>query len=182
MKESAIPKILTFWFEEITPQHWFKKDDAFDKELRERFGDYVADALGGRLDQWAQTEDGCLALILLLDQFTRNIHRGTPLSFAGDDMAVALSLRAVKQGYVTETGGARNHFFLMPLMHSEELTIHDQALPLFKTYTNEMTYDYAVRHRDIIEKFGRYPHRNAILGRPSSAEEIAFLEQPGSSF
>ena len=95
MKEAFIPKIITFWFEEITPKQWFKKDDFFDELLRDRFGKLVHDALGARLDSWAQDRDGTMAIILLLDQMTRNIHRNTPLAFAGDDMALAHCLNAI---------------------------------------------------------------------------------------
>lgn len=182
MKETAIPEILSFWFEEITPKQWFTKDDAFDAMLKERFGTLVDDALGGRLDSWAQTEDGCLALILLLDQMTRNIHRNTPLSFAGDEMALAHALRAADKGYLLPEISSRNTFMLMPLMHSEDIAIHEMAAPLYAQYTNEMNQDYLQRHTIIIARFGRYPHRNEILGRPSSPEETQFLTEPGSSF
>ena len=182
MKETAIPKILHFWFEEITPQQWFKKDDAFDNLLKDRFGKYVADALGGRLDSWAGTKEGTLALILLLDQMTRNIYRNTPLAFAGDEMAVAHALRAVDKGYLDSTPSAQNNFMLMPLMHSEDMTIHARAEPLFAQFTSEMTQKFLRKHTVIIRRFGHYPHRNDILGRPSTEEEIAFLKEPNSSF
>ena len=182
MKEAAIPEILSFWFDEISPKQWFTKDDAFDAMLTERFGKLVADALGGRLDSWAKTKDGSLALILLLDQMTRNIHRDTPLAFAGDEMALAHALQAADKGYLSDEISAKNTFTLMPLMHSEDSAIHQIAAPLFAQYTNEMAQESLARHTAIITRFGHYPHRNAIIGRPSSDEEIAFLKQPGSSF
>ncbi len=182
MKDSAIPDILAFWFEEITPKQWFTKDPEFDALLEDRFGKLVNDALGARLDSWAQTSDGCLALILLLDQMTRNIHRDTPLAFAGDEMALAHALRGVDKGYLVPEVSAKNTFLLMPLMHSEDIEIHKLAVPLFASHTNEMNQDYLQRHTDIIERFGHYPHRNAILGRPSTEEETQFLTQPGSRF
>ena len=182
MKETAIPKILQFWFEDISPKQWFKKDDTFDDLLKDRFGKYVADALGGRLDSWASTKEGTLALILLLDQMTRNIHRDTPLAFAGDEMAVAHALRAVDKGYLETPPSAQNTFMLMPLMHSEDMTIHERAAPLFAYYTPEMVQNSLQKHTVIIKRFGHYPHRNAILGRPSTEEEIAFLQEPNSSF
>ena len=182
MKEQSIAQILAFWFDEITPKQWFFKDEAFDALLAERFGKLVNDALGGRLDSWAASKDGTLALILLLDQMTRNIHRDTPLAFAGDDMAVAHALNAVAKGYLDDEASSRNQFTLMPLMHSEDMAIHHKAKPLFAKYTNDLVQEYLERHSVIIERFGHYPHRNAILGRPSTDEEIAFLQEPNSSF
>lgn len=182
MKENFISKINHFWFEEISPKQRFQKDESFDALLADKFGNLVQDALGARLDSWASSKEGTLALILLLDQMTRNIYRDTPLAFAGDEMAVAHSLNAVQKGFLDEDHSAQNQFMLMPLMHSEDLTTHQKAQPLFATYTSEMVVDYLDKHRVIIERFGRYPHRNAILGRPSTEEEIAFLETPNSSF
>ena len=182
MKEQAIPQILSFWFEEITHKQWFGKDDAFDALLQERFGKLVADALGGRLDSWAKTRDGSVALILLLDQMTRNIHRNTPLAFAGDEMALAHALTAVEKQFLDDTPSAKNTFTLMPLMHSEDITVHEKAEPLFARYTGEMVQSSLQKHTAIIKRFGHYPHRNAIIGRPSSEEEKHFLTQPGSSF
>lgn len=181
--EKKISDILTFWFEEISPESWFKKDAAFDEMLKQRFGALVDQALAGQLDKWAETADGRLALILLLDQMTRNIFRDTPKAFAGDEIACALSLRSVAEGLVDKEADVnKRHFLLMPMMHSEDLQIQKQSLPLFKSFTKDMTYDYAVKHHDIVERFGRFPHRNSILGRPSTNEEVEFLKQPGSSF
>lgn len=178
-----INAILTFWFEEISPEAWFKKDASFDDKLEQKFCRYVKQALEGQLDIWAQHENGRLALILLLDQMTRNIYRNSPKAFSGDEMACALSLRSAADGIIeAETDMKRRQFFLMPMMHSEDLDIQKQSLPLFKSLTSEKIYDYALRHHDIIERFGRFPHRNQILNRPSSDEELAFLEQDGSSF
>lgn len=182
MKQAAISTILQFWFTDITPQQWFKKDDQFDDILRDKFGTLVQDALGGRLDKWAADKDGTLALILLLDQMTRNIHRDTPLAFAGDEMALAHALNAVSKGFLDEGISPRNLFTLMPLMHSEDIEIHRKAKPLFEAYAPPMSLDSLAQHMAIIERFGHYPHRNAILGRPSSDEELAFLNTPGSSF
>ena len=182
MKDVYIPQILTFWFSEIEPKQWFTKSEAFDQSLTEKFGPLVADALGGRLDGWAKDKDGSLALILLLDQMTRNIHRGTPLSFAGDEMALAIALRAIDKGFLEDGKGPRNLFMLMPLMHSEDISIHHKALPLFTEHAPEMSLKSLGEHTAIIARFGHYPHRNEILGRPSTDEEIAFLKEPGSSF
>lgn len=182
MKTAYIPKILSFWFEEISPKSWFKKDPDFDAKCQSEFGDMVAHALGGRLDSWAADKDGMLALILLLDQMTRNIHRDTPLAFAGDEMAVAFSLRAIHDGYLSDETTPHNLFYLIPLMHSEDLALHHKAAPYFAAHTSEMSVESLRQHTAIIERFGRYPHRNAILGRPSTEEEVQFLTQPGSSF
>ena len=181
--EKSITAILTFWFEETSPEAWFKKDTFFDSILMQKFGRLVEQALAGQLDKWAQQNDGRLALILLLDQMARNIYRNTPKAFAGDEIACALSLRSSTDGTVeAETDMHKRQFFLMPMMHSEDLVIQKQSLPLFKALTSDNIYNYAVRHHDIIERFGRFPHRNDILKRPSSEEEVAFLAQPGSSF
>ena len=181
--EKSIQAILVFWFEEITPEFWFKKEPLFDDMLKQKFGRIMEKALAGQLDKWAQNKNGRLALILLLDQMTRNIFRNTPKAFSGDDIACALSLKSVADGFLeTEKNIHKRQFFLMPMMHSEDLEIQKQSLPLFKTLTSANTYDYAVRHHDIIERFGRFPHRNKILNRPSSEEEVTFLAQQGSSF
>jgi uncharacterized protein (DUF924 family) len=172
-----------FWFTELTPEDWFKKDDSFDQQLQDRFGDLVGDALGGRLDRWAEADQSCLSLILLLDQMTRNIFRNQPRAFAGDEFALSLSLKGQAAGWIAAAKTLpERQFWLMPMMHSEDLAVQDSSLPLFEKLTNEDIYGYAVRHRDIIARFGRFPHRNAILGRPSSAEEEAFLQEPNSSF
>ena len=181
--EHALSDILNFWFEDISPEAWFTKDAQFDQQLKQRFGDLVEKALAGQLDKWAENGDGRLALILLLDQMTRNIFRDTPRAFAGDEMACALSLRSVAEGILeSEPNIHKRQFMLMPMMHSEDLEIQTRSLPLFKAFTLEMTYDYAVKHYEIVERFGRFPHRNSILGRPSTVEETEFLKQPGSSF
>ena len=181
--EKSITAILKFWFEETSPETWFKKDALFDDMLMQKFGRLVEQALAGQLDRWAQKKDGRLALILLLDQMARNIYRDTPKAFAGDEIACALSLRSSADGTVeAETDINKRQFFLMPMMHSEDLEIQKQSLPLFKKLTSDSTYDYAIRHHYIIERFGRFPHRNKILKRPSSEKELAFLLQPGPSF
>jgi uncharacterized protein (DUF924 family) len=174
--------VLAFWFEDSTPAQWYMKDTAFDDVIRDRFEPTVAAALASRLDGWADNAAGCLALILALDQFTRNIYRDTPQAFSGDEMALALSLRCVDRNYLAHDDAAWRQFMLMPMMHSEDLAIQERSLPLFERLTNPLTHEYAVKHRDIIARFGRFPHRNAILGRPSSVEETEFLKQPGSSF
>ena len=175
------PAILSFWFEEIKPEQWFKKDDAFDQLLTGRFGALIKKAMGGECDAWPSTPDGSLALILLLDQMMRNIYRGTPMAFAGDEKALATCLASIDRSDHQSFTLPKLQFLLMPMMHSEDLAIQDRSLPLFKT-CGELTYEFAVKHRDIIARFGRFPHRNIILNRPSSDEEREFLTQPNSSF
>ena len=174
--------VLAFWFTETPPEFWFKKDAEFDARIADQFARTVEDALAGRCDHWANDSAGCLALILVLDQFTRNIFRGSARAFSGDDMALALSLRCVQRDYIAHPDENWRRFMLMPMMHSEDLAIQEASLPLFQTQTSKLTYDYAVAHCDIIARFGRFPHRNAILGRPSTEEEQLFLTQPRSSF
>ena len=181
-KAPSTANILNFWFVETTPEFWFKKDDDFDTAIQDRFGKAVTDALAGRLDHWVNDADGCLALILVLDQFTRNMFRHSARAYSGDEMALALSLRCVERTYLDADEPSYCQFMLMPMMHSEDISIQDKSLPLFEKYTSKLTYEYAIKHRDIIARFGRFPHRNAMLGRPSSHEEDQFLTQPGSFF
>ena len=181
--QKHIENIITYWFEKISPEQWFTKSAEFDQQLREAFEPLVIQALNGQLDRWAADSNGCLALILLLDQMTRNIYRDTPKAFAGDEIACALSLRAAADKTIDQQESeAKRQFFLMPMMHSEDINIQENSLQLFKKHTAERTYDYAIRHRDIVARFGRFPHRNIILGRPSTDEEIEFLARQGSSF
>ena len=174
--------VIAFWFDEISPEAWFKKDVEFDEMLKDRAGAIVRKALNGQLDNWSKSADGAVGLVIVLDQFTRNIFRNTPRAFSGDEMALVISLKAIDSDWFANLSIGFKHFLLMPMMHSEDITIQDRSLPLFETLTNPRTYEYAVKHRDIVARFGRFPHRNAILGRPSSEEELAFLTQPGSSF
>jgi uncharacterized protein (DUF924 family) len=175
-------EILKFWFEECKPQQWFKKDEAFDSALRDRFGDVIESALAGALDDWMESREGCLALILVLDQFTRNVHRSTAKAFAGDAKALSISDLCRERGYIDHPDQGFRHFMLIPMMHSEDLEVQEASLPLFKEHTDARVSEYAIDHRNIIARFGRYPHRNNDLGRPSTAEEIAFLQEPGSRF
>jgi uncharacterized protein (DUF924 family) len=181
-KPRSSAAVLAFWFEDSAPEQWYKKDPAFDDSIRQGFEATITAGLASRLDGWADTAGGCLALILLLDQFTRNIYRDSPRAFSGDEMALALSLRCLDRDYLAHENPAYRQFMLMPMMHSEDLAVQERSLPLFERLTNPQTHEYAVKHRDIIARFGRFPHRNAILGRPSTDEELEFLTQPGSSF
>lgn len=175
-------EVLKFWFEECTQQQWFRKDQAFDNTIRDRFGEVIERALVGALDDWMQTREGCLALILVLDQFTRNVHRGNAKSFAGDAKALAISDLCRERGYIDHPDQGFRHFMLIPMMHSEDLKVQEASLPLFKEHTDARVYEYAIMHHAVIARFGRYPHRNDDLARSSTAEEVAFLEEPGSRF
>lgn len=177
-----IKEVLDFWFKETAHKQWFEKNHQFDETIRSRFGNTIEDALNGKLQHWSNSDEGTLALILLLDQFTRNIFRDSPRAFAGDPIAIKSTLCAIKDGYLERNEINHRYFLLMPMMHSEDIEIQNASLPLFKKYAPPNAYEYAVKHRDIVEKFGRFPHRNAVLQRKSTPEEITFLQQPGSSF
>lgn len=175
--------ILNFCFEEVGSEKFFEKDIAFDKLLIERYSDILEQAAAVEFYTWRSSIKGRLAEIIILDQFSRNIYRDTPAAFAQDAMSLALTQEAVAAGALEalETMDERK-FLLMPYMHSESKLIHQQAEKLFKQYSNADTIDAELKHKVIIDRFGRYPHRNDILGRVSSSEEIAFLTQPDSSF
>ena len=176
-------EVLEFWFVRSRPRQWFSKDPAFDALLTQRFLALTQQALAAELEAWNAEPSQALALVLLVDQFPRQIWRHTAMAFAGDQQALALSLKAVQQGWLeAEPEQARHQFWLMPLMHSEDLAVQDAALPLFERFTDPRTADFARRHRAVIARFGRFPHRNAALGRVSRAEELAFLQTPGSGF
>lgn len=174
--------ILDFWFQEIKQPQWWVKDIIFDKLIKDRFGQIHKKAINCELFEWRQTPKGRLAEIIVLDQFSRNIYRETPLSFACDKQALVLSQEAISVKADLELSAIENSFLYMPFMHSESLAIHDIALSLYKNIGIKANYDFEVKHKKIIERFGRYPHRNHILGRASTPEEIEFLTSLGSSF
>ena len=174
--------VLAFWFDEIDPAQWWVKSAEFDRAIEARFGDVHRAAGRCELFGWRATAAGRLAEILVLDQFSRNIHRDTPLAFACDPLALALAQAAVEAGADLEVEDARRTFFYMPYMHSESPAIHAVALELFQAPAVEANREFERRHKAIVDRFGRFPHRNAILGRASTAEEIEFLKTPGSSF
>ena len=181
--DAQASEVLDFWFSETLPRQWFAKDPAFDALVGTRFSELARAAISGGLASWGEVPASALALVLLLDQCPRQIWRNTARAFAGDPHALALSLGAVERGWLAaEAAPPRRQFWLMPLMHSEELAVHEQALPLFAHFSDPGTADFARRHRDVIARFGRFPHRNAALGRVSSPEELAFLQTPGSRF
>ncbi len=171
--------VLTFWFADEA--RWWKKDPAFDAEITRRFGALHAAIERGEHEAWLGTARGALAYVIVLDQFSRNMFRGDPRAFASDARARAAAKTALEKGFDQELTKHERSFLYMPLMHSEELVDQDQCVELFRS-ENPGQLDYAVRHRDIVARFGRFPHRNAILGRASTPEETEFLKQPGSSF
>lgn len=174
--------VLKFWFEEIEPQQWFASDAQFDALIRERFLPLMQQAAASELYGWRTTALGRLAEIIVLDQFSRNVYRGTPQAFAQDPMALALAQEAVAQGALQQLDATQRSFLLMPYMHSESRQIHGVAQQLYQEFAPAQNYDFELRHKAIIDRFGRYPHRNAILGRSSTPEELEFLKQPGSRF
>lgn len=174
--------IINFWFTELTPkQHW-AKDSELDKLIETRFGEVHSAATKGECWTWRQSPEGRLAEVILLDQFSRNIFRDRPESFACDGMALALAQEAVNLKADMRLPVEQRTFLYLPFMHSESLAIHREALVLFDQAGMEHNLDFEHKHVAIIERFGRYPHRNEILGRASTEEEITFLSEPGSSF
>ncbi len=175
-------EILDFWFEEIRPSQWWKKDDAFDQLMRERFSAIHARAVRCELFAWRERGEGRLAEIIVLDQFSRNMFRGSPLAFANDQMALILAQEAVLLGIDTLLPPVKRGFVYLPFMHSESRKIHELAERIYRQNGTQSGLEWEIKHKAIIERFGRYPHRNEILGRKSTQEELEFLQQPNSRF
>ncbi len=191
--DGALPldasEVLDFWFghTDATRDEWFRKDADFDRRIAQRFGGLVERAIAGELLEWRTHAEGALARILLLDQFTRNLHRGDARAFAGDALALAAASEMVAKGQDQTLPLVRRAFVYLPFEHAEQLGAQDDAIRLFSALADadpafENMLDYAHRHRDIIVRFGRFPHRNAALGRASTPDEAVFLQQPGSGF
>ena len=165
---------------------WFRKDDGFDALIRDRFGALIDAALAGGLEAWFDAPPPALARVLVLDQFTRNAFRDTPRAFAGDAQALACAREIVARGWDLRMLPVQRWFAYLPYEHAEDIAAQRESLRLFATLRDDpvagAAYDWAVGHHDVIARFGRFPHRNEILGRASSAEEVAFLSQPGSRF
>lgn len=187
--------ILQFWFGNSfqTPSYtegrsrWFGKDPAFDQDIRDRFLEPYQQAAAGLLDVWQAEPLSCLALVIVLDQFPRNLFRADPQAFATDDKALSIAQVAIAQGLDQALHPVHRMFLYLPLEHSENATVQQQSVRLFQALTADYpelidTYDYALRHQRVIDQFGRFPHRNEVLGRESTPAEIEFLKQPGSSF
>lgn len=174
--------VLQYWFETLGPRHWFVASADVDREIHTRFSALHAAAERCELAAWRVTPAGRLAEVIVLDQFSRNLYRGQPRAFASDPLALALAQEAVAHGADQAVPVEQRRFFYLPYMHSESALIHAEAVRLFSVPGLEDNLKFEHLHRVIIERFGRYPHRNAALGRVSTAEEIAFLQTPGSSF
>ncbi|PSR18358.1 DUF924 domain-containing protein [filamentous cyanobacterium CCP3] len=190
-------EILRFWFGDPKDpgggygqrrRVWFKKDPAFDDVIRRRFLEDVERAIAGNLDDWRSQPRSCLALVLLLDQFPRNLFRGNARCFKGDRAALTTAYYALDRGYDQQVLPVERMFFYLPLEHSENLADQERSVELVRSLHAadpqkfESTLDYALRHREVIQRFGRFPHRNAVLGRETTTEEAEFLQQPGSRF
>jgi uncharacterized protein (DUF924 family) len=174
--------IINFWFEELKPSDQFRKNPEIDLRIKNRFYSTLDQALRGELFSWRASDLGRLAEIIVLDQFSRNIFRDDPRSFAGDSIALVLAQEAVAKGIDQKVDLRQRTFLYMPYMHSESLVIHQEAVKLFAQPGLEYNYDFEIKHKQIIDKFGRFPHRNKVLGRTSTPEEIEFLKGPNSSF
>ena len=191
--------VLDFWFGQDADDSqtaraqsrlWWSKNVAIDAEISARFASLSAQASNGELDAWQETAEGRLALIILCDQFPRNMYRNTPASFASDAAARRFCTAGLQAGADQQLRPVQRVFFYLPLEHSESLADQDRAVALYdvlrqvagQNETFEGFYQFAIRHRAVIQRFGRFPHRNAILGRTSTAEELQFLSEPGSSF
>ena len=187
---SRAQEVLEFWFgREGEPGHgefreaWFRKDPEFDRQVRDRFEDLHEAAAAGELDDWKEEARSCLALVILLDQFPRNMFRGDPRSYATDRKAQETAEYAVDRALDRELPAFQRMFLYMPFMHSEDLEHQRRSVELFRALGGkDDATGYAVRYMEIVERFGRFPHRNEILGRQTTPEEAEFLTQPGSSF
>ncbi len=174
--------IIDFWFKESSAKQWYKKDASFDALIRQRFSSSLETVSKGESWLWRSQASGRLAEVIVLDQFTRNIFRNNAQAFAYDALALALAQEAMSNNTLRQLPAEQRAFLLMPFMHSESLLVHEQASKFFEDPELDNTRRFEERHREIIERFGRYPHRNKVLGRESTPAEIEFLQQPGSSF
>lgn len=177
---AAAESILTFWFEEAKPYQWFRRDDDFDAEIARRFAHYVAAAKAGHLDVWRAHPRYSLALIILLDQFSRNLFRDTPRAFAQDAQALEIAREAIRRRHDKLADDRTKAFYYMPFMHAEDLNVQIESVALFKAHLpSTMNMPFAIEHYEIVRDYGRFPHRNKILGRESTQAEIAFLKAGG---
>lgn len=167
--------ILDFWFSDRARPYWFARDEAFDAEIRRRFAAFYEGIRSGLHTDWVHAPRSMLALVIALDQFPRNMFRNSPLAFGSDTLALELAELGIAKGFDVLLSAEERHFLYMPLMHSESLAVQEQAVALFTALGNATALDYAIQHRDIIARFGRFPHRNAVLGREATPEETTFL-------
>lgn len=174
--------VLQFWFHEVAPAQWWTVDPSFDQLIRHRFGDLHRSAACAELWDWRAHPEGRLAEVIILDQFSRNMYRGDRRAFETDGMALVLAQEAVSVAADLALPQDQRVFLYMPYMHSESRLVHEAAVPLFQERAPKSNLEFELRHKAIIDRFGRYPHRNAVLGRASTPEELAFLDEPGSRF
>ncbi|XEU21428.1 DUF924 domain-containing protein [Tistrella mobilis] len=179
---ATLDRVLDFWFGELGPADWFGAGERLDEVIGDRFGRVLAAARRGCCAPWRSTPRGRLAEILVLDQFSRHIHRGTPDAFAADGMALALAQEAVAGGHDLKLTVTERKFLYLPFEHSESLSVHVQTMALFTALGDAEALDWERRHLAVLERFGRYPHRNEVLGRISTPEEQVYLEEPGAGF
>jgi uncharacterized protein (DUF924 family) len=179
---AAPQAVLQFWFHDIAPAQWWQVDPAFDRLVEQRFGALHRQAVQCELFDWRADPRGRLAEVIVLDQFSRNLFRGDRRAFEADPLALALAQEAVAAQADAALAAEERAFLYMPYMHSESRRIHEVAETLFRLHTPKHHHDFELRHRAVVERFGRYPHRNAALGRESTPEELAFLTEPGSRF
>lgn len=182
MNAGIIDEILRFWFETLTPEDWYRKDPVVDSEIAKRFGAAYERLRDGVPPAWLAEPRSMLAAILVLDQFPRNMFRDDPRAFATDRAALALAKRAIGEGLDMRLAPEQRAFIYMPFQHSEAATDQEQSIALFTALGNPLNLDFARKHQAIIARFGRFPHRNSVLGRTSTPAELAFLQEPGSSF
>ncbi len=174
--------VLDFWFGDLVPSQWFARDERVDSAIRERFALTVGRVATGVEAHWAETPGGVLAAVIALDQFPRNLYRGDPRAFATDEQALALAEGALKRRFDADMTAPARQFLYMPFMHAEDPEMQERSLALFRDLGLPEATRAAERHKEIIDRFGRFPHRNAVLGRTTTPEEAAFLEEPNSSF
>lgn len=174
--------VLDFWLLQIGPYKWFSRDDALDEQIRNKFAASHKKAVAGALKSWRAAPQGCLGEIIVLDQFSRNLYRDNPRAFASDGQAREILELALARGFDSGMNNDEKRFLYMPLQHSENAADQTRSVELFRTLEDDKMFEYTLRHQEIIDRFGRFPHRNAVLGRNSTAEEIAFLKEPNSSF
>ena len=184
--------VLDFWFAEASAAHWFAADTGFDAQIRERFGEAAKAAADGRLGDWAATPPGWLALLILLDQFPRNLYRNDPRAWAADASAQRVALSGLARGDDRQLPAVQRVFAYLPLEHAEDIALQQRSVALFEALLADVApeqrrpfenyLDYARRHREVIARFGRFPHRNATLGRASTPQETLYLAQPGAGF
>ena len=173
---------MAFWFNELQPEQWWQVNTDLDHHIADRFCSTHTAAAAAELANWRREPDGSLAEIIVLDQFSRNIFRNQPLAFAFDGMALVLAQEAIEKGHDQALPISQRAFMYLPFMHSESQVIHQTAVTLFSQQGLEQNLEFEHKHKRIVDRFGRYPHRNDILGRASTAEELAFLKEPDSSF